>query len=258
MACKECDRPAPRRCHLCGDRFDERYFSVEGDPNWIDLVSAPACSATPPCGGCGQCLIAQAMQAGHDTWPEPDPCTRVFWTCRGCGLSERIDQAAARYAAYWHYEQRYGTRPYIAHCREVVAVLHNFMPPYPGFEFVRAAAWLHDVIEDTPADVNWVLRAMGPKVAAMVRVVTKPEGLSRRAGHEAMLESLRSASVDAQLVKLADRIANVQSCVRQGNTRLLDMYRHEHPSMRALFAGARGVQANMLLCLDDLLTDAGN
>lgn len=257
MACKECDRPAPRRCHLCGERLEEVFFMVKGHPDLIDMQDAK-CAVEPPCGSCGQCLLSQALRAGHDVWPVPDDRSRVFWTCRGCGLSERIDQAAARFAAYWHHEQCYGTRPYIAHCREVVSVFEEFMPPYPGVEYVRAAAWLHDVIEDTPADVDWLLRTMGPRVAAVVRAVTKPANCSRRAGHEAMLESLRTASVDARLVKLSERIANVQSCVRRGNTRLLDMYRNEHPSMRALFAGARGAQANMVHRLDDLLTDTGN
>jgi (p)ppGpp synthase/HD superfamily hydrolase len=70
------------------------------------------------------------------------------------------------------------------------------------------------VVEDTPCTIDDVRRAFGGRVAEMVGWVTKPEpteGIDRKAAKEAYLSRLRDAPDDAVLVKLADRVSNVQT-----------------------------------------------
>jgi (p)ppGpp synthase/HD superfamily hydrolase len=73
---------------------------------------------------------------------------------------------------------------------------------------------LHDVVEDTPCTIDDLRRAFGDRVAELVGWVTKPtpdEGADRKAVKEAYLGRLRDAPNDAILVKLADRVSNVQT-----------------------------------------------
>jgi (p)ppGpp synthase/HD superfamily hydrolase len=73
---------------------------------------------------------------------------------------------------------------------------------------------LHDVVEDTSCTIDDVRHQFGPRVAEMVDWVTKPEpaeGADRTAAKEAYLTRLQGAPDDAVLVKLADRVSNVQT-----------------------------------------------
>jgi (p)ppGpp synthase/HD superfamily hydrolase len=78
---------------------------------------------------------------------------------------------------------------------------------------VLRAAVLHDVVEDTACTLDEVRERFGDRVATLVDWVTKPprrEARSREEARAAYLDRLRSAPDDAVLVKLADRLSNVQ------------------------------------------------
>ena len=75
------------------------------------------------------------------------------------------------------------------------------------------AALLHDVVEDTACSLDQVRDRFGPGVAELVDWVTKtdpPEGGDREAARLAYLRRLAGAPREAVLVKLADRLSNVQ------------------------------------------------
>ncbi len=79
---------------------------------------------------------------------------------------------------------------------------------------VLSAAVLHDVVEDTPVSDAEVADRFGPRVAELVRWVTIPEagrGKDRAEVKNACLAGLAAAPRDAILVKLADRLSNVQT-----------------------------------------------
>ncbi|MFD8087960.1 HD domain-containing protein, partial [Kitasatospora sp. NPDC059722] len=78
---------------------------------------------------------------------------------------------------------------------------------------VLRAAVLHDVVEDTGCTAAEVRERFGPRVAELVGWVTKDEpaeGRSKAEARAAYLDRLRHAPEDALVVKLADRLSNVQ------------------------------------------------
>ncbi|GAA3363037.1 HD domain-containing protein [Saccharopolyspora gregorii] len=78
---------------------------------------------------------------------------------------------------------------------------------------ILRTAVLHDVVEDTGCTLDEVRERFGARVATLVDWVTKPvrgEGESREQVRATYLERLRGAPDDAVVVKLADRLSNVQ------------------------------------------------
>jgi (p)ppGpp synthase/HD superfamily hydrolase len=124
-----------------------------------------------------------------------------------------------------HAEQRYGNRPYSVHLEAVQDVLARF-----GIddEVVRAAAWLHDVLEDNPNVRREDLeRSLPEDVVAIVDACTDGEGESREQRKQRPL-GLIPKTPNAVLVKLADRIANVEASIHDHHDGRLAMYRQEH------------------------------
>jgi (p)ppGpp synthase/HD superfamily hydrolase len=144
-------------------------------------------------------------------------------------VGDLVDRAR-RLAIAAHGGQRYGDQPYQVHLAHVDQVVQRFRHD----EVMRAAAWLHDTVEDTALSLEEVAREVGDEVAAIVAAVTDEPGPNRKARKALTLEKLSRASAAARGVKLADRIANVESCVRDGRDDLLAMYRGEQAELRRL------------------------
>ncbi|OHV41054.1 MULTISPECIES: HD domain-containing protein [Pseudofrankia] len=122
-----------------------------------------------------------------------------------------LDDAVA-FAVRWHADQtRPAGEPYVEHLLEVVCVLVEAIGT-TDIDVLRAAV-LHDVVEDTECSLEAVRAGFGDRVAGLVDWVTKPapsEGQTREEVRAAYLTRLLSAPDDALLVKLADRLSNVQ------------------------------------------------
>jgi guanosine-3',5'-bis(diphosphate) 3'-pyrophosphohydrolase len=146
----------------------------------------------------------------------------------GAGGADLVERAR-RLALAAHGEQRYGADPYRVHLEHVVEVLTRFAHD----DVMRAAAWLHDTVEDTPLTLEEVTREVGPEVAAIVAAVTDEPGANRKARKAATLGKLAAASPAARAVKLADRIANVEASIAHGRGDLFAMYAGEHVAFRA-------------------------
>lgn len=131
---------------------------------------------------------------------------------------------AMNFACRAHADQCYGEFPYVRHLAHVALVLAQF-----GFadEDWLAAAWLHDAREDTLASRDDIEGLFGERVALLVEAVTDGEGRNRRARHEQSFARMAEYP-DAIVLKLADRIANVESSQVAGNDGLLEMYAREH------------------------------
>jgi (p)ppGpp synthase/HD superfamily hydrolase len=126
---------------------------------------------------------------------------------------------ARDFAVAAHGDQQYGAYPYVKHLEAVVRVLEDF--GFAGDHLV--AGWLHDVIEDTDATQAEIKAAFGGYVASLVWAVT---GGGERATHVASIHEKIAAFPDAAVIKLADRIANVEAS--QPGDRHSTRYRTEH------------------------------
>ncbi|MGP3970115.1 HD domain-containing protein [Streptomyces sp. 6N223] len=119
---------------------------------------------------------------------------------------------AVEFAVRWHADQRRPAgEPYVEHLLEVVCVLAEAVGT-TDVDVLRAAV-LHDVVEDTECSLEDVRERFGDRVAVLVDWVTKPapsEGQTREEARAAYLRRLRTAPTDAVLLKLADRLSNVQ------------------------------------------------
>jgi (p)ppGpp synthase/HD superfamily hydrolase len=163
----------------------------------------------------------------------------------------------ARVAAYFaHSGQQYGSAHYITHLDHAVDVLRRFGVLEDGAVVVYVAAYLHDTLEDTDATFHDLAVNFSPEVAFLVDAVTDQPGENRKERHLATYPRIRAAGVRAILVKMADRIANVETSVRGPNDKKLMMYQSEYAEFRgALFipGGAAGPLMAMWKHLDNLL-----
>ena len=123
---------------------------------------------------------------------------RVFATAAHCAIGQR---------------RKYLETPYIEHPAAVAALVREHCPSRPELE---AAAWLHDVLEDTEVS-EMTLRELFPAdVVELVVALSDLEGpeVGNRATRKRIsLERLARAGGDAQTVKYADLIHNTGSIV---------------------------------------------
>ncbi len=82
-----------------------------------------------------------------------------------------IERASA-YAAYAHAGQLYGPFSYTTHLDEVVKELEKVGFKPEGQEVFFAAAWLHDVLEDTEVTHAILCQEFGTVVSSVVWAVT--------------------------------------------------------------------------------------
>lgn len=133
-----------------------------------------------------------------------------------------IIQHAAQLAAYAHRKQRrkYNGEPYIHHparvagCFSAQAILKNPNIYYNDSNI--AAAWLHDVVEDTEFSIDDLAKRFGDNVLMIVEELTDPqyeEGAKppRKERHAHNLNRMYNASTPSKMIKLCDRWDNVCS-----------------------------------------------
>jgi (p)ppGpp synthase/HD superfamily hydrolase len=130
--------------------------------------------------------------------------------------------------------QLYGPLPYTHHLEAVAAIVeaeYAMFAPHVGDFYAQdaiVAAWLHDVLEDTRKKPNRVKvrdieETFGARVARVVDAVTSVEAPDRRTKNALTYPRIRAMGQDAVLVKLADRVANVE----YGGASI-ENYRSEH------------------------------
>jgi (p)ppGpp synthase/HD superfamily hydrolase len=153
---------------------------------------------------------------------------------------------AKEFAITVHGDQKYGEFGYRIHLQAVESVLLRF-----GVldEELRSAAWTHDTLEDTHATYEELETFFGLRVATVVAALSEPKGGNRKWRHEQTYPRIR-ANQDAIVVKLADRIANVEA-----NGTQVNMYKKEHPEFKkeVLSYCTTDIGKKMIDYLDDVL-----
>lgn len=124
-------------------------------------------------------------------------------------LVERAMNFAVRAHQRIDQRRKYSGQPYEAHLAAVVKILSQVTDD----PVVLAAAWLHDVVEDTPATIEDIESEFGHRVARIVGELTdvsRPGDGNRAHRKHLDTQHLALASPDAQTVKLADLIDNCE------------------------------------------------
>jgi len=110
-------------------------------------------------------------------------------------------------------KQKYTHEPYHMHCSEVAAIVS--IAEGVTSEMI-AAAYLHDVVEDTPIGIELITEEFGSEVSSLVWWLTdksKPEDGNREERKRIDRLHIANAPAQAKTIKLADLISNTASIV---------------------------------------------
>jgi hypothetical protein len=131
---------------------------------------------------------------------------------------------ARDFAVHHHGSQRYGEHPYVYHLDQVVEILE------PYGENAQVLGYLHDVVEDTAATPQIVQVEFGRLIAECVCILTDEPGIDRRERKRLTYRKMSAVRGELELaliVKAADRLANIRSCLESAAAHRLATYRSE-------------------------------
>jgi (p)ppGpp synthase/HD superfamily hydrolase len=93
--------------------------------------------------------------------------------------------------------------------------------------YASAAAWTHDLIEDTRMTYNNVRDAFGERIADITYALTNEKGKTRKErANFKYYEGIRNCHL-ATFVKICDRLANTRYSY-ENNSSMLNKYKSEH------------------------------
>lgn len=129
-----------------------------------------------------------------------------------------MEEEALEFARKAHGDQlrKYSEEPYIEHPKRVAEIVRTV----PHSSEMICAAYLHDVVEDTPVAIKEIRERFGEKVAGLVHELTDEymkknyPHLNRRARKQKEVERQAGMSKEAKTIKLADVIDNTPDIVK--------------------------------------------
>jgi (p)ppGpp synthase/HD superfamily hydrolase len=128
--------------------------------------------------------------------------------------SQDVYMAAARFAAQAHLGQTVpgADEPYLLHVTLVAMEVSAALRAEPGFDedLAMQCALLHDTIEDTDVSYEQVVAAFSQAVADGVLALSKDPALPKEQQMPDSLRRITAQPREVWLVKLADRIVNLQ------------------------------------------------
>ncbi len=143
-------------------------------------------------------------------------------------------QRAIRFAAIAHDGQQLpGTDlPYLVHLANVAMEVCRALAASPGRydgDLAVACALLHDTLEDTAVTREELQAEFGPSVAQGVAALTKDKNnmVGKAAQMADSLDRIQQQAPEITLVKLADRITNLQKPPHYWNCEKRRAYRQE-------------------------------
>lgn len=140
-------------------------------------------------------------------------------------------------------KRKYTGEPYIVHPAEVASIVASVEGSTPD---MVAAAWLHDVVEDTGCTYTDIHMAFGIDIATLVGWLTdvsKPTD-GNRAKRKAMdREHTAQAPAEAQTIKLADLISNSRSIMQHDPEFAKTYLEEKRLLLEVMTKGDRGLHA---------------
>lgn len=144
---------------------------------------------------------------------------------------------ALNFAAHVHHGQTIpgGEVPYVVHlCQVAMEVMAS-----PNCDNLSlACALLHDTLEDTPTTFEQVRDKFGQEIAEGVQALTKNPDLPKAEQMNDSLRRLLDCPSQVQMVKLADRITNLQEPPHYWTQEKRRAYREEARQILAALAQA--------------------
>ncbi len=160
----------------------------------------------------------------------------------------------ADFAAVQHKDQRRkgsDADPYINHPLSVARLLVEV----GGIQDIEilAAAMLHDTVEDTETTEAEITELFGKTIASIVMEVTDDKELEKQERKRLQIEHAPHLSPGAKLVKLADKISNIQDVVSNPPADWDRKRRIEYVQWgKNVVAGLRGSNAALEKYFDEL------
>ncbi len=165
-------------------------------------------------------------------------------------LIERAQAFATR--AHEGATRKFTGEPYVTHPQQVAeraAALSD------ATDEMVAAAWLHDVVEDTSYTEDDIAAEFGDVVASLVMELTNPSklttGLSREQKKQLDREHLAQISLPAKRIKLLDRLHNLSCRIDLAPREFSERYLRETDILLEQSLG--GVDADLEQELRDLV-----
>jgi len=150
--------------------------------------------------------------------------------------------AMAAHAAV-QQKRKYTGEPYIVHPAEVASIVAGVPGSTPD---MVAAAWLHDVVEDTGCTLTDIHLAFGADIATLVGWLTdvsKPEDGNRAKRKAIDREHTAQAPAEAQTIKLADLISNSRSIMQHDPEFAKTYLAEKRMLLEVMTKGDRGLHA---------------
>ena len=184
--------------------------------------------------------------------------------CLACGAEWNIKNRtsdlsvfikAVTFAATKHKNQRrkdVDASPYINHPLALTDVLAN----EGGIVDVDVlcAAVLHDTVEDTKTTEQELIDCFGAKIASIVMEVTDDKKLGKAERKLMQIRHAAQASMEAKLVKLADKICNLRDILDSPPENWDSQRKLEYFEWAGLvIAGVRGTNIELENIFDELL-----
>ncbi len=132
-------------------------------------------------------------------------------------MIEKARRFASKAHAAIDQRRRYTHEPYIVHPAAVAQLVAGVTDD----EATICAAWLHDVVEDTPVTLDEIALEFGTDVAGLVFELTDVSTATdsdRQSRKQRDLQHVAAASPRAKTIKLADMIDNTRSIVQRDPT----------------------------------------
>ena len=130
-------------------------------------------------------------------------------------------QLANNLAKHFHSGQKYGEYDYFEyHLRGVVELLSEVILS-PVKEGTIVVTFLHDILEDTSCTYETLRGIFGDSIANSVSILTKMGGEPI----EQYLFGICSNPI-ARVVKFADSLFNYKECVKCGDLKRVEKYKH--------------------------------
>lgn len=157
----------------------------------------------------------------------------------------KISDFANRFATVAHGTQtRYDGTEYISHPRRVASLVRKYKSHSHELESLVAAAYLHDVLEDTDIKYYDIVENFGCLIASIVLELTSNPEMKDGVGNKALYLSYKCRHMTdwALVIKLCDRLDNItdtRGCTDEwrerywGETIYIIKYLTEHRNLTA-------------------------